>query len=230
MPRGHDGIHRHLQVTIGAVLEADRHREPGGEFAVDLALGRAGADGGPGDEVGVILAERGVEELGADGQAGGVDVEQQPPGEAQALVDLEAAVEVRIVDQALPADGRAGFFKVDAHHHQQVAGEAVGHGLQMFRVIERRRRFMDGTGADDRQQPVVAAGEDFAHGAAGVLHQGGARCGQRQILLKDGRREQRAGRADAEIGGRLVHGRWFSEQTPAPNARRFSSRRPRVGR
>jgi hypothetical protein len=76
MPRGHDGIHRHLQVAVGAVLEADRHREPGGEFAVDLALGRAGADGGPGDEVGVILAERGVEELGADGQAGDVDVEQ----------------------------------------------------------------------------------------------------------------------------------------------------------
>ena len=165
--RRHDGVHRYLQVAIGAVFETDRHRETRSEFAMDLALGRARTDGGPGDEVGVILAERRVQKFGADGQAGGVDVEHEPAGEAQAGVDLETPVEVRVVDQALPADGGAGLFKIDAHYDQQFAGETVGHGLEPPRVFECPRRIMDRAGADDREQPVVPAGQDVADGPPG---------------------------------------------------------------
>src|SRR5882757_2276492 len=107
-----------------------------GQYYADLvawaAIG-ARADGGPGDEVRVILTERRVEELGADRQAGGADVEHQAAREPQAGVDLEAAVEVRVVDQALPADDRARLFKIDAHHHQQISREPVGDGLELPR-------------------------------------------------------------------------------------------------
>jgi len=41
--------------------------------------------------------------------------------DAQAVVDAEAAVEVRVVDQALPADGGARLLEVHAHHDLEVA-------------------------------------------------------------------------------------------------------------
>ena len=52
---GADGVDRHLDVAVGAVLEADRHREAGAELAVDLALGGARADRAPADRVGDVL-------------------------------------------------------------------------------------------------------------------------------------------------------------------------------
>ncbi len=62
------GLHRvdgDLDAAVGAVLEADRHREAGGQLAVDLALGRARADRAPGDGVGDELRRDRVEELAA---------------------------------------------------------------------------------------------------------------------------------------------------------------------
>ncbi len=44
----------------------------------------------------------------------------------QTGVDVAGAVEVRIVDQALPADRRARLLEVHAHHDQQVGGQALG--------------------------------------------------------------------------------------------------------
>jgi hypothetical protein len=55
-PRGGlDGVGGDLDVAVGAVLEADRRRQPRGQFAVHLAFGRAGADGAPGDQVADVL-------------------------------------------------------------------------------------------------------------------------------------------------------------------------------
>ena len=42
-------------VAVGAVLEADRHRQARGQLAVDLALGGARADRAPADQVGDVL-------------------------------------------------------------------------------------------------------------------------------------------------------------------------------
>lgn len=44
-------------------------RGAGREFAIDLALDRARADGTPRDEAGVVLTERGIEKLRRDGHA-----------------------------------------------------------------------------------------------------------------------------------------------------------------
>ena len=69
-----------------------------------------------------------------------VDVEQQLPRQPQPLVDVEALVEVGIVDEPLPADRGARLLEVAAHHDDQLAGVAVGERLQPLRVLERRRR------------------------------------------------------------------------------------------
>ena len=48
------------------------------------------------------------------------DVEEQAARGPQAGVDVAGAVEVRVVDQALPAGRRARLLEVDAHHDEQV--------------------------------------------------------------------------------------------------------------
>ena len=75
--RGAHRVDRNLDVAVGAVLKADRHREAGAELAVDLALGGAGADRPPGDRVGDVLRRDRVEELTADRQPEVEHLEQQ---------------------------------------------------------------------------------------------------------------------------------------------------------
>src|SRR6202012_5073847 len=52
---GPAGVDRDLGVAVGAVLEAHRHGQAGGQLAVNLAFGGAGADGAPGHGVGDVL-------------------------------------------------------------------------------------------------------------------------------------------------------------------------------
>ncbi len=63
-----------------------------------------------------------VEELGAGGDAHSGEVEEEMASLAEAVVDLEGLVEVGVVDEALPAEGGAGLFEVDAHDDAEVAG------------------------------------------------------------------------------------------------------------
>src|SRR5699024_5175628 len=107
-------VDRDLHVAVGAVLEADRHRQARDQLAVDLALRGPRADRAPGDGVGDVLRTGGLEELGADGQAGVQHVEQQLAGRPQAARDVVAAVERWIVDEALPPDGGARLLEVHA--------------------------------------------------------------------------------------------------------------------
>ena len=52
---GFDRVDRHVEATVGAVFEAERHGEAGGHLSVRLALGSAGADRGPRDQIGDVL-------------------------------------------------------------------------------------------------------------------------------------------------------------------------------
>ncbi len=118
MPGRADGVDGRLDVAVAAILETHGHGESRGELAVDLALHGARADGRPGDEVGVVLPEDGVEKLGRDRQAETDHVEHQLPGEVQPLVDPVGVIEVRVVDKAFPAEDGAGLFEVDPHHEK----------------------------------------------------------------------------------------------------------------
>jgi hypothetical protein len=96
---------------------ADR---PGGELAVHLRLGGARADRAPGHQVADVLRRDHVEELAARGHADPVDAHQQVARDAQSLVDAEAAVQVGIVDEALPAHRGARLLEIHAHDHFQL--------------------------------------------------------------------------------------------------------------
>ena len=60
-----DRIEGNLDAATGAILETDRRAEPRRQLTVNLALGRAGSNRSPGDQVGDILGADGVEKLGA---------------------------------------------------------------------------------------------------------------------------------------------------------------------
>ena len=187
---GADRVDRDLDVAVGAVLEADRHREAGAELAVGLALRGARADRPPGDRVGDVLRRDRVEELAADREAELDHLEQQLAGDPQAGVDVGGAVEVRVVDQALPADRRPRLLEVDAHDDEHVVLQLARLGGEAVGVVERGFRVVDAARADDDHQPRVAPVEDVDDFLAAADDRLGALLAQRQLADQVARRRQ----------------------------------------
>ena len=90
------------------------------------------------------------------------DIEQKSARDAQALVDREAAVEVRIVDQPLPAHRRARLLEVRSHHDEQISLEPRGRLDQALGVLEGSGRIVNRAGPHDDEKPVVPAFEDLS--------------------------------------------------------------------
>ena len=86
------GVDGRGHAAVGAVFEADRHRQAGGHLPVGLALGGAGADSRPADQVGDVLGHDRIQQLSGRRQTHLGHVQQQFPGDAQARVDVVAAV------------------------------------------------------------------------------------------------------------------------------------------
>ena len=200
------GIQGDAQAAAGGVLEAHRAGQTGGEFPVALALGGAGADGPPTDEVGDVLGADEIEKLGPRRHPQTVDVHQQGAGQLEALVDLEAAVQVRVIDQPLPAHGGAWLLEVDAHDDQQVLVQAVAHRAQALGVVPRGGDVMDRAGADDHEQAVILVVKDVADRPPGVMDGGGDGIRQRVEADQVLRRDQLLHGADAQVVGLVTHG------------------------
>lgn len=165
--RGADGVHGDRDVAVGAVLESEWEGNTGGQLAVQLRLGRAGADGAPRDQISQELGRDGVEQLTAHRDAHVGQFAEQSAGNAQALVDLEGAVDLWVVDEALPADGRAGLLKVGAHDDEDLSRDLVGDGLEEFCVLDCGAGVVDRARADDDDQAVVLTAQDLGGLLAG---------------------------------------------------------------
>ncbi|MPN35590.1 hypothetical protein SDC9_183088 [bioreactor metagenome] len=133
-----------------------------------LRLGGTGADGGPGDQVAVVLRRDRVERLGAGGQAEFVDLEQKFTGLLHADVDAEAVVHEGVVDVALPADRGPRLFEIDPHDDLQHVADLVGQGFQTARIVEAGHGIMNRAGADDYEYTRVLAVENLAQQVAAV--------------------------------------------------------------
>ena len=208
---GADGVDGDFQVAVGAVFEADGAGQATGQLAVHLAFGGARADGAPGNQVGVILGGDHVEKFGGGGHADVVEGEQKLARLAQAEVDVEGAVQMGVVDQAFPADGGARFFKIHAHHDQQLFFVLLFQRQQFLRVFERGGGVVDGAGADDDEQAFVAAVQDVGDGFAGGDDQLGGGFADGQIVQVGNGGQELGQGVDADVVGQvvLVHGRWF---------------------
>ncbi len=86
--------------------------------------------------------------------------------DAQAFVDAKAAVQVRVVDEALPADRGARLLEVHAHHDLERVVVRLARLDQMVGVFQRRTRLVHRARPDHHQQPVVGAVHDAPHAVA----------------------------------------------------------------
>lgn len=203
---GEDGFDGDLHVAGGAVFEADGAGEAGDEFAVDLAFGGAGADGSPTDERGDVLRGDHVEEFGAGGDADFGEVEKEMAGLAEAVIDLEGFIEVGVVDEALPAEGGAGLFEVDAHDDAEIAGVFGDCGLEEFGVLARGVSVVDRARADDDEEAMVFAVEDFDDLGAGFIDGRGGGFGDGEFFFDGDGRKDDFGPGDAKVIGGKEHG------------------------
>ena len=163
-----DGFHGDFHIAVRAILEADRTGQSRRQLAVHLRLRGARADGAPADQVGDVLRADDVEEFGAGRQAQLIDIAQQFARHAQAVIDAEAIVHVRVVDQALPADRGARLLEVDAHDDFQFTGKTRALLDQQARIFHGRLGIVDGARPDHHHQAVVLAVQDTVQGNAGA--------------------------------------------------------------
>ena len=155
LARSLDRVHRNPDIAVGAVLESNRTGQPRGKLAVHLRLRGARADRAPAHQVGDVLRRDHVEVLHPGRHAQLIDVEQHVARQAQALVDAERAVEVRVVDEALPTHGGARLLEIDSHHDEQVGCVPDYFLCHALRILQRRFGVVDRARADDHQQPVI---------------------------------------------------------------------------
>ena len=87
-----------------------------------LAFGGSGSDGGPADQVGDVLGRNRVEQLGSGRQAEIQDIAEKSTGELKTVVNIARIVEVRIHDQAFPADRCSRFLEIDTHDEKEAIG------------------------------------------------------------------------------------------------------------
>lgn len=174
---------------------------------MDLALGGACADGSPTDESGDVLRRDHVKEFGAGGHAHLGEIEKEIACQAQSVIDLVGAVEVRIVDETFPADGGAGLLKVDTHDDAQILRELGDGGLQQGGVFARSIDIVDGARADEHEQARVALGEDAGDFEAGIEDGGGGGFRDGAFFFeKNGRKNDRHA-LNAEIVNYVGHSR-----------------------
>lgn len=83
---------------------------------MELRLGRTSTNGSPRDEISDVLGRDSVEKLGSHWNTKASEVAQELTGKAEALVDLEGAVKVWVIDETLPTDSRAWFLMGVSNH------------------------------------------------------------------------------------------------------------------
>ena len=109
--RRHNCLHRDLRVSRRRILESHRTRKPGHKLPVDLALRGARANGAPTHQIRHVLRRDHVQKFSSRGHAHFGQIQQQMARQAQAIVDPERFIEIRIVQQSFPTQVVRGFSK-----------------------------------------------------------------------------------------------------------------------
>ncbi len=114
---------------------------------------------------------------------------QQLPGQFQTGIHVVTTIQIGIVDQSLPADDGARFFKIGAHHDAQAVGVLGAQRSQLLGVAKSGLGIVQGARANDHQQAGIVTAEDgfnFLTGLQDVLPQlMGQRGGRRQFAWRD---------------------------------------------
>ena len=194
-------IDRDGGTAIRAVLVTDRHRQTRCHLPVGLALGGAGTDGRPADQISDVLRHDRVEQFSGCRHALPSQIQQQAPRPTQPGVDVVGAIEMGIIDQSLPTNRGAGFLEIHPHHNLQLTLEPLPHGRQAFGVLPRSANIVDRARSHHHQQPLVFPPQDRLNPSTGRcdrLHGGGV---NRQIAVQQSGSHQRSGLHHVQIRG-----------------------------
>ncbi|MNO78373.1 hypothetical protein D3C76_695090 [compost metagenome] len=130
------GVTGHADTAVGAVLEAYRHAQAAGHLAMNLRLGGTGANGHPAQQVIEVPGGHGLQQFSCHRQAEHEYFTHQFAGQGQAAGHVVAAIKVRIVSQAFPANRGSRFFDVGAHHQEQLVADVGAQAGQVVSVFE----------------------------------------------------------------------------------------------
>ncbi|MNL54929.1 hypothetical protein D3C87_1783000 [compost metagenome] len=108
-----------------------------------LRFSGTSADRAPTHQICQILRSDHVEEFARRRQTGIVNIQQQLTGQTKTVVDLEAVIHLRIVDQSFPAHGGTRLFKINPHHHFQLAAQFLTQRQQATGILFRRFGIVD---------------------------------------------------------------------------------------
>ena len=156
-----NGVNGNCQVTVRAVLVTNGETQARSELTVQLRLGGTGTNGTKGNKVGKVLGRNGVEHLTSNGHAGAGEVCVELTGNAQALVDVVGLVKVGVVNQTLPSDRCTGLFEVGTHDDTEITRQLLGELLQTTGVFDGSRGVVDGAGANNDEETVIALLNDL---------------------------------------------------------------------
>lgn len=97
-------------------------------------------------------------------------VDEKLSGGLQTLVNVEGVVDVRIVDETLPPDSGSRLLQVSSHDDTKLTLQFVGKLLETSGVFLSDVQVVDRARADDDQQSVVFACDNFAGANSTFLH------------------------------------------------------------
>ena len=178
------GVDRHRQAAIGAILEAYRRRQAGGHFAVGLRFGGSRADGRPADQVLQVLRGDRVEGFGSGRQAHFSQITQQLATDVQAVLDLERVVHKRIVDQTFPADGGTRLLEIHAHDQIQTVRNFGSQRLETLGILVRGLDIVDRARPNHHEQAMILAIKNIADHLTTAGNRTQSSIGQRNFTLE----------------------------------------------
>jgi hypothetical protein len=185
-----DCVDGDAKISVGSILESHRTRKTRRQLAMNLALGSARADGAPAHEISNVLRRDHIQIFDASRHSHFIQLDKQLASGSESFVDSKAAVEVRIIDQPLPADRRAGLLEVDPHDDQQIGLKPFFFSFESGGVFQGGFRIVNRAWSDDNEQPVIGAVQDAMDLLTRGMRDFGRTFGEREFAADYFRRQE----------------------------------------
>ena len=96
-----------------------------------------------------------------------IDVEKKLARQPQPLVDLETAIEPRVIDISLPTHRRARLFEINTHDDFEIGDKLAAQAPEQPGILQRCRRIMDRARAGDDKQAIIRTMKKTMYGLSG---------------------------------------------------------------
>jgi len=203
MPHRPNRIDRHIQRAVRSILKSDRETQPRRQLPVQLTLRRSRAHSAYTKHVREVLRTNRIQHLTCERHALIRQIDEQLARHPQALVDIERAINIRIIDQSLPTHRRPRFLQITPHDNQQIILIFLLHLQQPIAVLQRGIGVVHAARPDDGEQAVfgVFVLDDIDGFGAGGNDGGFGGLGLPDFVLQEFGGDERVVAFDAPVFG-----------------------------